>query len=129
MISEDVGRYKINYKLHLNIAPEITILTLEDIVAIISYIRDLIDNKKNVDDIDHLGNRRVRTVKEQLSQQFGLGLSRMTRTIREKMSVHDEETFTPARLVSSRPITSALASSSEQASSRSSWIRRIRFLK
>lgn len=106
----DVGRYKINYKLHLNIAPEITILTLEDIVAIISYIRDLIDNKKGVDDIDHLGNRRVRTVKEQLAQQFGLGLSRMTRTIREKMSVHDEETFTPSRLVSSRPITSALAS-------------------
>ena len=106
----DVGRYKINYKLGLKIAPEITILTLEDIVAIISYIRDLIDNEKGVDDIDHLGNRRVRTVKEQLGQQFGLGLSRMTRTIREKMSVHDEENFTPARLVSARPITSALAS-------------------
>ena len=68
------------------------------------------DRKKEVDDIDHLGNRRVRTVNEQLSQQFGLGLSRMIRTIREKMSIHDEENLTPLRLVSSRPITSALSS-------------------
>lgn len=123
----DVGRYKINYKLGLKIAPEITILTLEDIVAIISYIRDLIDNEKGVDDIDHLGNRRVRTVKEQLGQQFGLGLSRMTRTIREKMSVHDEENFTPARLVSARPITSALASFFGTSQLHSSWTRQTRF--
>jgi DNA-directed RNA polymerase subunit beta len=105
-----VGRYKINYKLNLNIDPHITILTLEDIIEIINYIRDLVDNNKEVDDIDHLGNRRVRTVNEQLSQQFGLGLSRMIRTIREKMSIHDEENLTPSRLISSRPITSALAS-------------------
>lgn len=105
-----VGRYKINYKLGLKIDPHITILTLEDIVEIISYIRDLVDNKMTVDDIDHLGNRRVRTVAEQLAQQFGLGLSRMIRTIREKMSIHDEDSLTPSRLISARPITSALAS-------------------
>jgi DNA-directed RNA polymerase subunit beta len=106
----DVGRYKINKKLDLNIDPLITILTLDDIVAIISNIRNLIDSKREVDDIDHLGNRRVRTVNEQLSQQFALGLSRMTRTIREKMSIHDDENLTPIRLVSARPITSALSS-------------------
>ncbi|HEX2788466.1 MAG TPA: DNA-directed RNA polymerase subunit beta [Ignavibacteria bacterium] len=106
----DVGRYKINYKLGLTIDPHITILTLEDIIEIISYIRDLVDGRKEVDDIDHLGNRRVRTVNEQLSSQFGLGLSRMVRTIREKMSIHDEENLTPSRLISARPITSALSS-------------------
>lgn len=106
----EVGRYKINRKLELNIDENTTILTLEDIKKIIEYIRDLVDRKKEVDDIDHLGNRRVRTVNEQLSQQFGLGLSRMIRTIREKMSIHDEENLTPLRLVSSRPITSALSS-------------------
>ncbi|TRZ65582.1 DNA-directed RNA polymerase subunit beta [bacterium] len=106
----NVGRYKINRKLALNIPDEKTILTQEDIVAIINYIKDLIDNKKEVDDIDHLGNRRVRTVNEQLSQQFAIGLARMTRTIRDKMSIHDEENLSPTRLVSSRPITSALAS-------------------
>jgi DNA-directed RNA polymerase subunit beta len=106
----EVGRYKINYRLNLNIAHDVKILTLEDIVAIISYLRDLVDGRKEVDDIDHLGNRRVRTVCEQLSQQFGLGLSRMLRTVREKMSIHDEENLTPVRLVSSRPITSALHS-------------------
>jgi DNA-directed RNA polymerase subunit beta len=106
----EVGRYKINKKLNLNIDVNTTILTLEDIIAIINYIKNLVDRKKEVDDIDHLGNRRVRTVNEQLSQQFGLGLSRMIRTIREKMSIHDEENLTPLRLVSSRPITSALSS-------------------
>ncbi|MEI7483307.1 MAG: DNA-directed RNA polymerase subunit beta [Ignavibacteriota bacterium] len=106
----EVGRYKINRRLDLDIDLTTTILTLEDIKKIIEYIRDLVDRKKEVDDIDHLGNRRVRTVNEQLSQQFGLGLSRMIRTIREKMSIHDEENLTPLRLVSSRPITSALSS-------------------
>ncbi|MBI5404270.1 MAG: DNA-directed RNA polymerase subunit beta [Ignavibacteriae bacterium] len=105
-----VGRYKINRKLDLKIDEHKTILTLEDIQAIIHYIKELVDGNREVDDIDHLGNRRVRTVNEQLSQQFALGLSRMTRTIREKMSIHDEENLTPSRLVSSRPITSALAS-------------------
>lgn len=106
----EVGRYKINKRLQLKIDSSVTILTLEDLVAIIKSIRDLVDGKMEVDDIDHLGNRRVRTVCEQLSQQFGLGLSRMTRTIREKMSIHDEENLTPVRLVSARPITSALSS-------------------
>ncbi|MBS1495018.1 MAG: DNA-directed RNA polymerase subunit beta [Bacteroidetes bacterium] len=106
----NVGRYKINYKLGLNIDEHITILTKEDIVSIIEYIRDLVDNRKEVDDIDHLGNRRVRTVAEQLASQFALGLSRMGRTIRDKMSIHDEENLTPSKLISSRPITSALAS-------------------
>jgi len=106
----EVGRYKINYKLETNIDPHITILTQEDLVNIINYIRDLVDGKKDVDDIDHLGNRRVRTVNEQLSAQFALGLSRMSRTIRDKMSIHDEENLTPSKLISARPITSALAS-------------------
>ncbi len=106
----EVGRYKINYKLGTKIDPHITILTQEDIVYIINYIRDLVDGKKEVDDIDHLGNRRVRTVNEQLSAQFSLGLSRMSRTIRDKMSIHDEENLTPSKLISARPITSALAS-------------------
>ncbi|MBS1516920.1 MAG: DNA-directed RNA polymerase subunit beta [Bacteroidetes bacterium] len=106
----EVGRYKINYKLGTNIDPHITILTQEDLVNIINYIRDLVDGNKDVDDIDHLGNRRVRTVNEQLSAQFSLGLSRMSRTIRDKMSIHDEENLTPSKLISARPITSALAS-------------------
>jgi DNA-directed RNA polymerase subunit beta len=105
-----VGRYKINYKLGTKIDPHITILTQEDIVYIINYMRDLVDGKKEVDDIDHLGNRRVRTVNEQLSAQFSLGLSRMSRTIRDKMSIHDEENLMPSKLISARPITSALAS-------------------
>ena len=106
----DVGRYKINKRLNLNIDSNVSILTLEDLKAIICSIRDLVDGKIVVDDIDHLGNRRVRTVCEQLSQQFSLGLMRMTRTIREKMSIHDEENLTPIRLISARPITSALSS-------------------
>lgn len=106
----EVGRYKINYKLGTNIDPHVTVLTQEDIVNIINYIRDLVDGKKEVDDIDHLGNRRVRTVNEQLSAQFSLGLSRMSRTIRDKMSIHDEENLTPSKIISARPITSALAS-------------------
>ncbi|MGC8859113.1 MAG: DNA-directed RNA polymerase subunit beta [Ignavibacteria bacterium] len=106
----DVGRYKINKKLNLQIDDYITILTLQDLVAIISAIRDLVDKRREVDDIDHLGNRRVRTVCEQLSQQFAIGLARMTRTIREKMSTHDEENLAPAKLVTARPVTSALSS-------------------
>lgn len=105
-----VGRYKINYKLGTKIDPHITILTQEDIIYIINYMRDLVDGKKEVDDIDHLGNRRVRTVNEQLSAQFSLGLSRMSRTIRDKMSIHDEENLMPSKLISARPITSALSS-------------------
>ncbi len=106
----EVGRYKINKKLNLKIDENIKILTLEDIVAIIKSIKDLIDGKREVDDIDHLGNRRVRTVCEQLSQQYALGLTRMIRTVKEKMSIHDEDSLTPSRLISARPITSALSS-------------------
>ncbi len=106
----EVGRYKINYRLGLNIASDKTVLTKEDIISIINYLIDLEAGKKAVDDIDHLGNRRVRSVSEQLSQQFNVGLARMARTIRERMSIHDEENITPANLVSARTITTALIS-------------------
>ena len=106
----EVGRYKINYRLGLNIESERTVLTKEDIISIINYLIDLEAGKKEVDDIDHLGNRRVRSVSEQLSQQFNVGLARMARTIRERMSIHDEENITPANLVSARTITTALIS-------------------
>jgi DNA-directed RNA polymerase subunit beta len=106
----EVGRYKINYRLGLNIPSNNTVLTKEDIIAIINYLIDLEAGKKEVDDIDHLGNRRVRSVCEQLSQQFNVGLARMARTIRERMSIHDEENITPANLVSARTITTALIS-------------------
>jgi len=106
----EVGRYKINYRLGLNIPSDKTVLTKEDIISIINYLVDLEAGKKGVDDIDHLGNRRVRSVSEQLSQQFNVGLARMARTIRERMSIHDEENITPANLVSARTITTALIS-------------------
>lgn len=106
----EVGRYKINYRLGLNIPSDKTVLTKEDIISIINYLVDLEAGKKEIDDIDHLGNRRVRSVNEQLSQQFNVGLARMARTIRERMSIHDEENITPANLVSARTITTALIS-------------------
>ncbi|RPI19354.1 MAG: DNA-directed RNA polymerase subunit beta [Ignavibacteriae bacterium] len=106
----EVGRYKLNYRLDLNIPSDKTVLTKEDIVSIINYLVDLEAGKKSVDDIDHLGNRRVRSVAEQLSQQFNVGLARMARTIRERMSIHDEENITPANLVSARTISTALIS-------------------
>jgi DNA-directed RNA polymerase subunit beta len=106
----EVGRYKLNYRLGLDIAKDKTVLTKEDIICIINYLIDLEAGKKTVDDIDHLGNRRVRSISEQLSQQFNVGLARMARTIRERMSIHDEENITPANLVSARTITTALIS-------------------
>jgi DNA-directed RNA polymerase subunit beta len=106
----EVGRYKINYRLGLKIPSNKTVLDKEDIISIINYLIDLEAGKKEVDDIDHLGNRRVRSVSEQLSQQFNVGLARMARTIRERMSIHDEENITPANLVSARTITTALIS-------------------
>jgi DNA-directed RNA polymerase subunit beta len=106
----EVGRYKLNYRLGLTIPADKTVLTKEDIVSIINYLVDLEAGKKSVDDIDHLGNRRVRSVAEQLSQQFNVGLARMARTIRERMSIHDEENITPANLVSARTISTALIS-------------------
>lgn len=106
----EVGRYKLNYRLGLNIPSDKTVLTQEDIISIINYLIDLEAGKADVDDIDHLGNRRVRSVGEQLSAQFNIGLARMARTIRERMNIHDEENITPANLVSARTITTALVS-------------------
>ncbi len=104
----DVGRHRMNIKLNLDIPEDVTTLTKEDIIAIIKYLIDLQQGKKTVDDIDHLGNRRVRTVGEQLAQQFNVGLSRMTRTIRERMNIRDVETLTPQDLVNARTITSVI---------------------
>jgi DNA-directed RNA polymerase subunit beta len=104
----DVGRHRMNAKLGLNISEDVTTLTKEDIIAIVKYLIDLQQGKKTVDDIDHLGNRRVRTVGEQLAQQFNLGLSRMTRTIRERMNLRDSESITPQDLVNARTITSVI---------------------
>jgi DNA-directed RNA polymerase subunit beta len=104
----DVGRHRMNAKLGLSIKEDVTTLTRDDIVAIVKYLIDLQQGKKTVDDIDHLGNRRVRTVGEQLAQQFNVGLSRMTRTIRERMNLRDSETITPQDLVNARTITSVI---------------------
>ena len=106
----DVGRYRINKKLHLDIPTEIKVLTKEDIIAIIQYLIQLLNSKADVDDIDHLSNRRVRTVGEQLYNQFGVGLARMARTIRERMNVRDNEVFTPIELINARTISSVINS-------------------
>lgn len=103
-----VGRFKINKKLGLNIDPEMTVLTNEDIIATIKYLLYLHDNKLSGDDIDHLGNRRVRTVGEQLTAQINLGLSRMVRTIRERLSVREAENLTPQDLVNARTMNSVI---------------------
>ncbi len=104
----EVGRHRMNAKLELNIPETTTVLTKEDIVAIMKLIIKLRDGNLNVDDIDHLGNRRVRTVGEQLGQQFGVGMARMARTIKERMNVKDTEQFTPQDLVNARTITSVI---------------------
>jgi DNA-directed RNA polymerase subunit beta len=106
----DVGRFRINRKLKLDIDMGIKILTREDIIAIISYLIELINSKTDVDDIDHLSNRRVRTVGEQLSAQFSVGLARMARTIRERMNVRDNEVFTPVDLINSKTLSSVINS-------------------
>ena len=106
----EVGRYKLNYKLGLQIPADKTVLTKEDIISIINYLVDLEAGKKPIDDIDHLGNRRVRSIGEQLAAQFNVGLARMSRTNRERMSIHDEENITPGNLVSARTISTALVS-------------------
>jgi DNA-directed RNA polymerase subunit beta len=103
-----VGRYRMNNKLAIGIDPETTTLTIEDIIAIIKYLIDLHAGKKPVDDIDHLGNRRVRTVGEQLGAQLNVGLARMARTIKERLNIHDTETLTPAELVNARTISSVI---------------------
>jgi DNA-directed RNA polymerase subunit beta len=104
----DVGRYRMNAKLGLTIPTTTTTLTKEDIIAIINYLIDLQQGRKTVDDIDHLGNRRVRTVGEQIGQQFTIGLARMARTIRERLSLRDQEKITPQELVNARTITSVI---------------------
>ncbi|MDO9635143.1 MAG: DNA-directed RNA polymerase subunit beta, partial [Paludibacter sp.] len=106
----DVGRFRINRKLNLSINPDIKVLTKEDIIEIIKYLIELINSKAEVDDIDHLSNRRVRTVGEQMYNQFGVGLSRMARTIRERMNVRDNEVFTPIDLINAKSISSVINS-------------------
>jgi DNA-directed RNA polymerase subunit beta len=106
----DVGRYRINKKLNLNIDNDIRVLTKQDIICIIQYLIQLINSKADVDDIDHLSNRRVRTVGEQLYSQFGVGLSRMARTIRERMNVRDNEVFTPTDLINAKTLSSVINS-------------------
>ena len=106
----EVGRYRLNKKLNLNTTSEIKVLTKEDIIEIIKYLIELINSKTDVDDIDHLSNRRVRTVGEQLYNQFGVGLARMARTIRERMNVRDNEVFTPVDLINSKTLSSVINS-------------------
>ena len=104
----EVGRYRMNKKLGLDIAMDKEVLTKEDIITIIKYLIELINSKAEIDDIDHLSNRRVRTVGEQLSSQFGFGLARMARTIRERMNVRDNEVFTPIDLINAKTLSSVI---------------------
>lgn len=106
----DVGRFRINKKLGLDIPMDTKVLTKQDIISIIKYLIELINSKADVDDIDHLSNRRVRTVGEQLYNQFGVGLARMARTIRERMNVRDNEVFTPIDLINSKTLSSVINS-------------------
>ncbi len=106
----EVGRYRMNKKLGLDISMDSKVLTNEDIITIIKYLIELVNSKAEVDDIDHLSNRRVRTVGEQLSQQFGVGLARMARTIRERMNVRDNEVFTPIDLINAKTLSSVINS-------------------
>ncbi len=106
----EVGRYRLNKKLGLKIDNEKQVLTKQDIISIIKYLIELINAKTEIDDIDHLSNRRVRTVGEQMSNQFGVGLSRMARTIRERMNVRDNEVFTPVDLINAKTLSSVINS-------------------
>ncbi|MBK8111344.1 MAG: DNA-directed RNA polymerase subunit beta [Saprospiraceae bacterium] len=106
----EVGRYKINKKLKLDIDMETLVLTKEDIISIVKFLVALVNQKAELDDIDHLSNRRVRTVGEQLYAQFGVGLARMARTIRERMNVRDNEVFTPVDLINARTLSSVINS-------------------
>jgi DNA-directed RNA polymerase subunit beta len=106
----EVGRYRLNKKLNLDITDDIQVLTKEDIIQIIKYLIELVNSKADVDDIDHLSNRRVRTVGEQLAQQFSVGLTRMARTIRERMNVRDNEVFTPIDLINAKTLSSVINS-------------------
>ena len=104
----EVGRYRINKKLNLSTDSDVRVLTKEDIIEIIKYLIELINSKANVDDIDHLSNRRVRTVGEQLANQFAIGLARMSRTIRERMNVRDNEVFSPTDLINAKTISGVI---------------------
>ena len=106
----EVGRYRINKKLGLDIDMDVRVLTKEDVIAIIKYLIQLVNSNVTVDDIDHLSNRRVRTVGEQLAKQFAIGLARMSRTIRERMNVRDNEVFTPTDLINAKTISSVINS-------------------
>ena len=106
----EVGRYKINRKLGSDAAGDTLVLTKEDIISIVKYLVSLMNQKAEIDDIDHLSNRRVRTVGEQLYAQFGVGLARMARTIRERMNVRDNEVFTPVDLINARTLSSVINS-------------------
>ena len=106
----EVGRYRINKKLELDIDSNNRVLTNQDIISIIQYLIELVNSRTDVDDIDHLSNRRVRTVGEQLYNQFGVGLARMARTIRERMNIRDNEVFTPTDLVNARTLSSVINS-------------------
>ncbi|TCK66805.1 DNA-directed RNA polymerase subunit beta [Winogradskyella wandonensis] len=106
----EVGRYRMNKKLGLDIGMDKQVLTKVDIITIIKYLIELINSKAEIDDIDHLSNRRVRTVGEQLSSQFGVGLARMARTIRERMNVRDNEVFTPIDLINAKTLSSVINS-------------------
>jgi len=106
----EVGRYRINKKLHLSTEMNVKVLTKEDIIEIIKYLIELVNSNADVDDIDHLSNRRVRTVGEQLNNQFGVGLARMARTIRERMNVRDNEVFAPVELINAKTISSVINS-------------------
>lgn len=106
----EVGRYRLNKKLGLDISDAIQVLTKDDIISIVKYLIELVNSKAEVDDIDHLSNRRVRTVGEQMSNQFGVGLNRMARTIRERMNVRDNEVFTPIDLINAKTLSSVINS-------------------
>ncbi|WP_300440558.1 DNA-directed RNA polymerase subunit beta [Christiangramia sp.] len=106
----EVGRYRMNKKLGLDVEMDKQVLTKLDIITIVKYLIELINSKAEIDDIDHLSNRRVRTVGEQLSQQFGVGLARMARTIRERMNVRDNEVFTPIDLINAKTLSSVINS-------------------
>ena len=106
----NVGRFRMNKKLGLDIPMDKLVLTKEDIITIIKFLIELINSKAEIDDIDHLSNRRVRTVGEQLSSQFGVGLARMARTIRERMNVRDNEVFTPIDLINAKTLSSVINS-------------------
>lgn len=106
----EVGRYRLNKKLGLDIENNIQVLTKDDILSIVKYLIELINSKAEIDDIDHLSNRRVRTVGEQMANQFGVGLARMARTIRERMNVRDNEVFTPIDLINAKTLSSVINS-------------------